>query len=333
MNAASYKTTITSRGLEYKYFNSLPRDSKPTLLFLHGFPSTSYDWRHQVSFFQEHGYGLIVPDMLGYGGTAKPTDPADYVSSLVCRDIIDLLDTEKVGSVIVIGHDWGCVTASRLHNIYEGRFMAYAFLAVGYAPPSPDVTYEQLLAVTKQLAGYELAGYWTFFTEDGAETVLLDNIEKFFDILIPEDPTVWKSIIGPTGQLKQWIASDNKVKPSTYITEEERRIQVDALKKGGFAGPLRWYKASILGLEADDVRGIPTSKYQVHQPVFFGAAKRDYVANAVLNKMSVAKYCENSTVHEFDTAHWIMWEAKDELNRELLRWLQTLGDNLSLSSS
>lgn len=106
MDPTSYKDVTTSRGLNYHYYFASAQNSKPTLLFLHGFPSTSYDWRHQVAFFKAKGYGLIVPDMLGYGGTAKPEDPADYVANLIVRDIVDLLDAEAVDSVISISHDW-----------------------------------------------------------------------------------------------------------------------------------------------------------------------------------------------------------------------------------
>lgn len=106
MDPASYKDLTTSRGLNYHYYFSVARDARPTLLFLHGFPSSSYDWHNQVTYFQELGYGLVVPDMLGYGGTAKPSDPQQYKSSLIVRDIIDILDAEKVERCIVIGHDW-----------------------------------------------------------------------------------------------------------------------------------------------------------------------------------------------------------------------------------
>ncbi|KAF9069430.1 hypothetical protein BDP27DRAFT_1222502, partial [Rhodocollybia butyracea] len=67
------------------------------LVLLHGFPSSSKDWRKE-----EKGFGLIVPDMLAYGGTSKPLDSP----SIVARDIIDILDHEKVQKAIFIGHDW-----------------------------------------------------------------------------------------------------------------------------------------------------------------------------------------------------------------------------------
>ena len=106
MNATSYKDLTSSRGLNYHYYFVPAQDSKHTLLFLHGFPNTSNDWRHQAVFFGAKGYGLIVPDMLGYGGTAKPANAEEYKASLIVKDVVDILDGEKIQKVIVIGHDW-----------------------------------------------------------------------------------------------------------------------------------------------------------------------------------------------------------------------------------
>lgn len=106
MDASLYKSTVVSRGYRYSYYASAAQESKPTLLFCHGFPSTANDWRRIVPYFKERGYGLIVPDMLGYGGTDKPTDPVMYTSSKITRDIVDILDAENVDKAIAIGHDW-----------------------------------------------------------------------------------------------------------------------------------------------------------------------------------------------------------------------------------
>ena len=106
MDASHYKTITVSRGLEYHYYATPAQEGKPTLLLCHGFPSVANDWRRIVPFFEERGYGLIVPDMLGYGGTAKPTDPAEYVPSKMSKDLVELLDAEGVSQAIAIGYDW-----------------------------------------------------------------------------------------------------------------------------------------------------------------------------------------------------------------------------------
>lgn len=106
LDPASYKTHKTSRGYTYSYYYSASKESKPTLVFLHGFPSTSNDWRYQVAHFKAKGYGLIVPDMLGYGGTDKPLEVGVYVGSGLTRDVVDLMDGEGVQSAVCVAHDW-----------------------------------------------------------------------------------------------------------------------------------------------------------------------------------------------------------------------------------
>ena len=106
MNNVHYKDVTTARGLVYHYHYAPARERQVTLLFVHGFPSTSRDWRHQVIYFQAQGYGVVVPDLLGYGGTDKPTDPELYIESLMTQDLVDILDAVGVDKAIAIGHDW-----------------------------------------------------------------------------------------------------------------------------------------------------------------------------------------------------------------------------------
>jgi soluble epoxide hydrolase / lipid-phosphate phosphatase len=108
MDQTLYKSHTVSRGITYAYYFSPPKDHQRTLLFLHGYPSTSYDWHKQVAFFVEKGYGTLVPDMLGYGGTDKP--PAEeldkYSPTAMVKDLIELLEKEQVGPAVAVGHDW-----------------------------------------------------------------------------------------------------------------------------------------------------------------------------------------------------------------------------------
>ena len=106
MDSSLYKDIITSRGLKYHYYHSPAQTGKATLFFCHGFPSTSKDWRRMVPFFTDAGYGVIAPDMLGYGGTDKPLDPTLYVGSAVAKDLVDIVDAENLEKVVAVGHDW-----------------------------------------------------------------------------------------------------------------------------------------------------------------------------------------------------------------------------------
>jgi soluble epoxide hydrolase/lipid-phosphate phosphatase len=112
MDASLYKLHTVTRGLTYNYYFSPAHPGKPTLLLVHGFPSTSQDWHKLVSHFRPLGYGLLVPDALGYGGSSRPTDAGAYRMSLQTRDLVEILDHEALGRVVAVGHDW-CVVSLR----------------------------------------------------------------------------------------------------------------------------------------------------------------------------------------------------------------------------
>jgi len=165
MDSSLYKTATTSRGFNYRVYHQEGTDSsKPTILLLHGFPSSSYDWRHQIAYFGGRGHAIVAPDLLGYGKTDKPTDVAAYAASKIAQDVYDVLEVLCIkGPIVAIGHDWylvhlslitqrnshrknrGSKITSRLANIHPERFQAFAFLAVSYAAPDANTTYEQLL--------------------------------------------------------------------------------------------------------------------------------------------------------------------------------------------
>lgn len=93
-------------GTTYRYFFAEPAATKPYILFLHGFPSSAYDWRHQIHFFTDAGYGIIAPDLLGYGETDKPTDLEAYRLKTMTDDVVGILDHHQIEQVVAVGHDW-----------------------------------------------------------------------------------------------------------------------------------------------------------------------------------------------------------------------------------
>ena len=98
-------------GTTYRYVHIAPQtvnNKKPYILFVHGYPSSSYDWRHQIAYFSAQGYGVIAPDLLGYGGTDKPMELEAYRYKKMAEEIIGIVDHEVGGSGRVLGvaHDW-----------------------------------------------------------------------------------------------------------------------------------------------------------------------------------------------------------------------------------
>src|SRR3990170_5845682 len=91
------------------YYAAGTRGGGAPVLFLHGFPTSSYLWNDVVRFMPE-GYRLIVLDQLGFGRSDRPDGAAVSVSGHAERAIA-VLDLLQVPKACVVGHDLGGAVA------------------------------------------------------------------------------------------------------------------------------------------------------------------------------------------------------------------------------
>lgn len=100
------KQVTLSDGTTYGYVAQASAPDKPTILLLHGYPSSSYDWRHQIASLPKAGFGVIAPDLLGYGDTDSPEDVAAYRMKAMSQHMAEILDRESVSRCVAVSHDW-----------------------------------------------------------------------------------------------------------------------------------------------------------------------------------------------------------------------------------
>jgi len=79
-----------------------------TIVLLHGFPETGDAFAPAVATLGAH-FRLIVPDLRGSGGSARP--PAGYDKKTMASDVKELLDHLKIQRVHLVGHDIGARVA------------------------------------------------------------------------------------------------------------------------------------------------------------------------------------------------------------------------------
>ncbi|KAJ7731603.1 Alpha/Beta hydrolase protein [Mycena metata] len=331
--ASSKDTTVPRPGVtfNYRYFFSPAAEGKPTVLFLHGFPSNGYEcWRHQAAFFVDLGFGVLIPDLLGYGGTSKPQEVEAYAKSLMAGDIISILEKENLQGkgtrIYAIGHDWGCALTSGLATFHPDRFAGFAFLSFGYLKPNPNFKIAEFYKNYAAIAGYdECFGYWEFFKTPKAAETIEAHMDAFLSLLYPKDPITWKTNMAPEGKLQEWVESDTKTDPLSSLKPEDFERQKAELLKGGMTGPLNWYKQYALEEVAKDDKLVPPENYTIKKPVFFAATSLDYIC--VPNGSSAfmdASTCPTLTRKTYETDHWVQLAegARDILNRDLLAWIK-----------
>ena len=89
-------------------------DAAP-VVFLHGNPSWSFIWRHQINAVASAGWRAIAPDLVGMGMSDKPSEMADYTLDRHIDWMRSLLfDHLDLADITFVLHDWGGIIGMRL---------------------------------------------------------------------------------------------------------------------------------------------------------------------------------------------------------------------------
>ncbi|KAL5357562.1 putative epoxide hydrolase [Aspergillus floccosus] len=310
------KKATLSDGTTYGYVSVSPQSrSKPTFLLLHGYPSSCFDWRHQIAGLQKAGYGIIAPDLLGYGDTDKPTDPAAYRLKTMSGHMAEILDIEGVERAIAVGHDWGCGLASSLVIHQTRRFHGFVFMAVGYIAPG-------VRANRKETA--HLFGYWEWHNTEEAVSDINEHPASEFTLFYPHDPVMFRDILAPVGKAAEYVRAGHfDPLPSWYsLAEYTTRDRIFA--QGGYAGPLCWYKAPLRGVNAADDDAVSEEDKVCRAPVLLIAAEKDYVCLADKQEEGTKAFATDVRLERLGTGHWVQLEKPDEVNALITKFAREI---------
>ncbi|RNL65320.1 alpha/beta hydrolase [Nocardioides marmoriginsengisoli] len=113
----------------------------PLALLLHGFPDTARTWRHLGPDLAADGWRVVAPYLRGYAPSDVPADGRGDVAALI-SDVLGLHAALGGGpDAVLVGHDWGAITANALAAHEDCPFAKVVTLSV---PPfaalrSPNV--------------------------------------------------------------------------------------------------------------------------------------------------------------------------------------------------
>ncbi|PIL26566.1 hypothetical protein GSI_12324 [Ganoderma sinense ZZ0214-1] len=324
MDNILYKETTVRRGHTYRYYFSPPasQQQQPTLLFLHGFPSTAYEWRRQIAFFQPLGYGIVAPDLLGAGGTAKPLDPKEFRLNALADDVLDILAGEGITKVVSVSHDWGSVLAARLSMLYPDICDGFVWMGLGFMdPPTEPFDLATAMVAARAAVGYDAYAYWEFFTRPDAYEAIEKNVDAFLQLLYPERPEEWKTWIVTRGKTAELVDGDIRLGKPSYLSEEEYEALRQNIVSNGIRSSLNWYHAQLQNVHLEDNINIPEERKNVVSPSLVFLALRDIVSVRTITEAFMAKRGTQVEYVEVDAGHWLQVERPDEVNAAMRRWL------------
>lgn len=188
-----------------------PEDGELVLL-LHGFPQSSWSWRHQLDVLGGAGYRAVAPDQRGYSSGARPTEVGAYAIPHLVNDVLAMADELGGHRFHLVGHDWGAAVAWQVAGRHPARLRTLTALSV----PHPR-------AMARALAGEggsdqrERSSYFTFFRRDDAP-------ERF----LADDAAVLRALYAGSG-----LATD-AVEPYVELLRQPEAMRC----------ALNWYRAA-----------------------------------------------------------------------------------------
>ncbi|KAB8292086.1 hypothetical protein EYC80_007831 [Monilinia laxa] len=294
------RTYTTIRSLTYSYMHIQPTSpSNPSILFLHGFPSSSHDWHHQIAYFETLGYGIIAPDLLGYGGTSKPPFMDFYKFKDMASDLEEILSLHSISpirKVMGVGHDWGSLMLLKLVNYYPELFEKLAFLDVCYLPPNgPAFDFQTL--------------------------------ESVISICCSPDDDTEIEYMGATGGFRKWPDGSTVASyPDFFIGEDvECSKSFSSLQNGGFGAANNWYTTQLYGINEADDKAIPAEKIIIHQPTLLITSDA-FVNSGVDFSSQMSPYVPDLKVVHWNCSHWIQLQKSQETNLLLREFFKGSGE-------
>lgn len=95
--------------------------SRPTLVLLHGFPTSSHMFRNLISTLADE-YHLVAPDHVGFGqSSAPPVDRFDYSFEKLTELTLALLDRLRLDRFALYVHDYGAPIGLRIASRQPDR--------------------------------------------------------------------------------------------------------------------------------------------------------------------------------------------------------------------
>ena len=120
LERATTHNTIKVNGVDIFYREAGPTD-KPTILLLHGYPTSSHMFRNLITDLSSD-YHVLAPDYPGYGRSEQPAiEQFDYTFDNMALIVEGFLEAKKVGKYSIYLMDYGAPIGFRIAAKYPEK--------------------------------------------------------------------------------------------------------------------------------------------------------------------------------------------------------------------
>ena len=319
---------MTSRSVDLPSGHRLAFDELGTgmpVVMCHGFPGLGYSFRHQMKPIADAGFRAVAVDMLGYGDSSAPADPAEYEHARTTADLVALLDALDAERAVFVGHDFGAPAAWNVALREPDRVAGLVLLSVPYDPVRLPVAPTALYAH----AAEEHFLHTHYFQHPGvADVELAADPRRFLANLFHalsgayRYVDIWQPDSAGKGYLD--VLPEAPPLPWPWLSEAEFDHYVEVFTRTGFTGGLNWYRA--LDLNWKD--GAEFADRPLATPTLFIAGDVEPVLEVIGKKTLDRMWTwvpDLRGVHLLEGAgHWVQQECAPEVNHLVVEFLRGL---------
>ncbi|MDB5891545.1 MAG: alpha/beta hydrolase [Polaromonas sp.] len=280
---ADEQLNLRAQGLNFRVALAGPEDGA-LVMMLHGFPETSYAWRHQWPALAAAGFRVAMPDQRGYGGSDKPAGRHVYRLSTLAEDVVQLAAALGHTRFSLVGHDWGGVLAWHMATHHAAHLNRVAVLNA----PHPAT-----------LLGYSL--------KNPSQFLRSAYVGLFQLPLLPE-------FVLRAGHYRALtLALTASARPGTFNGTDLDIYRHAWSQPGALTSMLNWYRALAMSPRAELKR--------IRTPVGVLWGDRDTALERGLAEEGL-DWCDNGeALHLPNATHWLHHEEPERVNAWLVDFL------------
>jgi len=297
----------------------------PLVLLCHGFPETSWSWRHQQQALADAGYRAVAPDLRGYGATVGPAGPEQCDVVSLTDDLVALVEALGCSQCHLVGHDFGALLSWHAAALRPDIFCTVTCLSVGF-PSFLTGPVPPLSILADRMGG--AFHYILYFQQPGVAEAELEadvrgTLAKIFWASSGDASEAASITFQPTASGRSTLLADSPLPPAgalPWLTDEDLDVYEAAFLARGFEGALSWYRAMDVGWRNLGDR----RSRKVNVPALYIVGTRDVVyrtTGGLLARMKDAVPNLERIVTLEGCGHWTQQERPTEVSAALVEFL------------
>ena len=187
------------KGFKVAYIDENKSSTKGTLLFIHGYPTWSFLWRHLISNPVTKEYRIVALDLPGFGKSDKPLEKNFFSFSNYRNILLNFIENLNIKNITLFLHEWGGTLGLTLPmekpSLYKGVACFSSYLGNNYikiahsynnwrekCAQTDDLNVRALMARTNRILNLSECNAYEYPFPDSSYKLALKELPKMFPI-------------------------------------------------------------------------------------------------------------------------------------------------------